>query len=198
MTDKNQLRREIRKELKEISGERRKVEEEKTSLMVQRLSEWGKADLILGYLSFGEEFSVDFLLKLGLSMGKKIAVPKVLGNNIDFFCIDNLNPSQFELIRGIREPKRSPEEKIDIRRAVDFKEFNSPLMLVPGLAFSPKGERLGRGRGFYDRYLGLNSDFRFRLFTVGICFSDQIKSFVPINKDDKLVDKVVFSSYLKQ
>lgn len=194
MDNKNQLRIEIKRELKEISSVRRQKEEAYLYREVTNLVEWQKADLILGYLSFGEEFSVDKLLEIGLAEGKRVAVPKVMGRHLDFFVVEDLSPDRFELRRGIREPKKFCEERgiaeIKERESVILKQFNSPLILVPGLAFSKNGDRLGRGGGFYDKYL---TRFAY-LYSLGICFSDQIRGVIPVNEDDKSVDKVIYSS----
>lgn len=65
-------------------------------------------------------------------------------------------------------------------------QANPTVLLVPGLAFSLKGERLGRGKGFYDRYLE-----SFSGVTVGVCFDFQIKEFIPLESHDKKVDFVI-------
>lgn len=79
---------------------------------------------------------------------------------------------------GIREPegaKPCPAESID-------------LMVVPAVAFTHHGERLGRGKGFYDCYL---SRERFRAYTVGVCYSHQLLDSLPTEPHDCRVDEVV-------
>lgn len=61
-------------------------------------------------------------------------------------------------------------------------------ILVPGLAFSKRGDRLGRGGGFYDRYLALMPDSAFRL---GLCFSSQIVAEIPMQPHDQRVHAVI-------
>jgi 5-formyltetrahydrofolate cyclo-ligase len=60
------------------------------------------------------------------------------------------------------------------------------LILIPGLAFSESGMRLGRGKGFYDQYLAHYSGIK-----VGVCFSDQIVDLVPAEKHDVNLDYIV-------
>ena len=79
---------------------------------------------------------------------------------------------------GIREPqgvKPCPVEAID-------------LMVVPAVAFTRKGERLGRGKGFYDCYLSREG---FRAYTVGVCYSHQLLDSLPTEPHDCRVDEVV-------
>ncbi len=60
------------------------------------------------------------------------------------------------------------------------------ILLIPGLAFSPKGFRLGRGGGYYDRYL---LDYKGK--KIGICFHEQFIDDVPIEEHDQLMDFIV-------
>lgn len=60
------------------------------------------------------------------------------------------------------------------------------VILIPGLAFSKKGERLGRGKGFYDRYLQQYGGLK-----IGVCFSEQLVDHVPVEKHDQIMKYVV-------
>lgn len=62
------------------------------------------------------------------------------------------------------------------------------LMVVPGVAFAEDGRRLGRGKGYYDRYL---SRVGFRAYTVGVCYGCQLRDDIPAEPHDKKVDMVV-------
>ena len=61
-------------------------------------------------------------------------------------------------------------------------------MVVPGVAFASDGRRLGRGKGYYDRYLAREG---FRAYTVAVCYSCQLRDDVPAEPHDKRVDEVV-------
>ena len=63
------------------------------------------------------------------------------------------------------------------------------MILVPGLAFDLRGGRLGRGRGYYDRFLAGATGLR-----VGVCFEDQIVADVPLEPHDLRMDFVVTPS----
>ena len=65
------------------------------------------------------------------------------------------------------------------------------LILVPGLAFDKSGARLGRGRGFYDRFLAGITGFR-----VGVCFDWQLVESVPVEAHDIRMDAVVTPSQI--
>lgn len=60
------------------------------------------------------------------------------------------------------------------------------ILLIPGLSFSPEGERLGRGKGFYDRFLE-----NFKGIKIGLCFECQIENGIPTEEHDKKMDFIV-------
>ena len=63
------------------------------------------------------------------------------------------------------------------------------LMVLPGVAFSPSGVRLGRGKGYYDRYLARDG---FRAFTIGVCYACQRRESLPREEYDRVVEMVIF------
>ena len=64
----------------------------------------------------------------------------------------------------------------------------SDLVVCPGVAFTADGRRLGRGRGYYDRYLG---DPAFRGFRVGVCYAHQLVDDLPVEPHDVRMDRVI-------
>jgi len=110
--------------------------------------------------------------------GKKIALPLVTGDHLSARWISDpsgLQPGAF----GIPEP--SPEAPPAGPR------FD--IILVPGLAFDLQGGRLGRGKGFYDRFLSTAEGLR-----VGLCFDDQIVPRVPREPHDLRMDALLTPS----
>jgi 5-formyltetrahydrofolate cyclo-ligase len=70
-----------------------------------------------------------------------------------------------------------------------LEDFKSPIILVPGLAFTREGKRLGRGKGFYDRFLAeIESD---NLKRIGVCLGIQLVSEIETNNLDQKVDMVI-------
>jgi 5-formyltetrahydrofolate cyclo-ligase len=62
------------------------------------------------------------------------------------------------------------------------------LIIVPGLAFDRQGNRLGRGKGFYDRFLSQQKGYK-----IGVCFNFQIFPSLPVEAHDVAVDEVIFA-----
>ena len=68
------------------------------------------------------------------------------------------------------------------------------MVLVPGLGFTSDGERLGRGKGYYDGFLTkCFREFQNRPFTLGLAFKEQIKKEIPITETDVIIDQVLFA-----
>lgn len=66
------------------------------------------------------------------------------------------------------------------------------LVIVPGLAFSKNGDRLGRGKGYYDRFLSSCRTKNKNLFTVALAFAEQINENIPTESHDTKIDLVLF------
>jgi 5-formyltetrahydrofolate cyclo-ligase len=109
---------------------------------------------------------------------KRIALPRVAGAELTFHWIvrpAELQPGRF----GVLEPAAEAPGA--------GSEFD--LILIPGMAFDLRGGRLGRGRGYYDRFLAGARGLR-----LGVCFEDQIVEAVPSEAHDLRMDFVVTPS----
>lgn len=62
------------------------------------------------------------------------------------------------------------------------------VIIVPGMAFDKEGHRLGRGKGYYDKYLSLLD----KNYKIGICFPWQITENIPLDSHDMCVDEVIY------
>ena len=135
---------------------RKQMLEYRSSLSVEEVSKKSKriinkilatdfykeAGCIYAYISTRNEVDLQELIEVSLAEGKRVAVPRVSGQDMFFFYIksyDELEKGNF----GILEPKECtiPAEEKDA------------LMLIPGVAYDKNGNRVGYGGGYYDRYL---------------------------------------------
>ena len=113
-------------------------------LDLYRLDEYKNASCIFAYVSYNQEVRTRDLIEHALKDGKKVAVPKVYGDMMQFKYISSLNDLQPGYM-GIPEPSGDLE-------CADNRE-DDVLMIMPGLAFDEIGNRVGYGKGYYDRYL---------------------------------------------
>lgn len=103
-----------------------------------------QAKTVFAYAPIGTEADIFPLLQRWIAEGKTVALPRVTGaGEMKFFAVQNLEALAVGTF-GVREPDASwqelPPEAADV-------------ILVPGMAFSPLGDRIGYGGGYYDRYL---------------------------------------------
>lgn len=172
---KKQIRKDIRLQKSTFSLEDKK---NKSAVVLQKLEamhEFSKSSTVMLYWSMDDEVHThDFIVKHAGS--KRIILPSVNGDELElkeYKGNDNLIAGEGY---GILEPEGSvfecPEE-ID-------------LIVVPGVAFDRKKNRMGRGRGYYDKFLQLSKAYK-----VGVCFDFQLLDEVPTDQHDILMDIVI-------
>lgn len=127
--------------------------EEKSNIIMQNvlsLLSVQKAEYVLCYASYKSEVQTDILIKELLKEGKKVYLPRVCGEKMDFYRIRSLIDLT-EGYKGIPEPEAACTERFT--RTMWEKDKARVVMLLPGVAFSESGARIGYGKGYYDRYL---------------------------------------------
>lgn len=113
-----------------------------------QLSEYRQADTVLGYMNFGAEFASELWIQQALADGKRLALPRVNHHTsqLDLYWVDDLENQLEPGLWGIREPIVERCERLNTLNEVEF-------ALLPGVAFTRDGARLGYGGGFYDKLL---------------------------------------------
>jgi 5-formyltetrahydrofolate cyclo-ligase len=178
MEEKKEIRREVRRRIAGIDVPSRALAAERIFSQIETLEPFREARCIALFAAMKDEVPTDFALRRWRDMGKRIVVPRVEGDVMRFYdyAPERMQTGAF----GIEEPMGDEEcSCTDI-----------DLMIVPARAFTRRGERLGRGGGFYDKYMSLNG---FRAYKVGIAFSCQIFDAIPTDAHDIIVDEVVFA-----
>ena len=142
---------------------------------VERLPEFRAARTVAVFAALPDEPATDEVLARWAST-RRVVLPRVEGDAMRFYACrpDALVFGAF----GILEPQGArpcPAGEID-------------LVVCPGVAVPADGRRLGRGRGYYDRYLG---DPAFRGFRVGVCYAHQLVDDLPVEPHDVRMDRVI-------
>ena len=141
---------------------------------VEQLPQFLEAKVVLAYYSLDDElFTHDFVQRWADK--KTILLPKVVGDSLTLHPYTNIL-SVKQGAYGIMEPC-TPE--FDDYAAVD-------LVIVPGLAFDKEGNRLGRGRGYYDRLFA--ELLPPAVYKVGVCYPFQLVPHVPTEPTDIRMD----------
>lgn len=178
--DKKEIRRKIlalRDDLSHDERERAKV------LLTERIlgHQWFyRSDILLGFASYGSEIDTGEILQEALRLGKRVYLPKIVagagldGGETDNRCLEmvflrvrslaELQPGY----RGIPEPDFQGAEG-ERTEVFEYQEENNDrtLMLMPGVAFDGYRNRIGYGKGFYDRFLADRPGLQNRTIAVG-------------------------------
>ncbi len=189
--EKQELRDRIKDVLRSVSS----VENRRASIVVTKnvlnSEAWKSCPVVLSFVSINGEIDTSMLIQVGLDQGKIVGVPRTAGSYMTFHRIRKVAfPSETGLT-GVREPTSAhpavePGQELkfpEIAHRPEYATRDTPLSLVvvPGLAFDRRGNRLGRGGGAYDRYLARYSA---KVVTIGVCLERQIVDAVPVGKQD--------------
>ena len=126
------------------------------------------AEEIYCYIDFRNEVGTRKIIEKAWSLGKKVAVPKVTGSSMEFYCIksfDELSPGSW----GIPEPN---PETVACGKNV--------LVIMPGAVFDANKHRIGYGKGYYDKYLANHFDYQ----TMALAFELQMLENIPADEHD--------------
>lgn len=157
--NKEHLRKKYLDIRKKITNKEEKSKE--IASKVQMTEEFQNANIIALYKNLSSEVDTSFIIEDALQKGKIVVLPRVYGDEMKFYQItsskDTFEKSKF----GIEEPIENEENFIEASK-ID-------LMIVPGICFDKENNRLGFGKGYYDKFLG-NTKIR----TIGICYQEQL------------------------
>lgn len=165
MWAKSELRAYNRKIRNEMSPDLCRDLSERICENIVALPEFSKAESILLYHGIQNEVNTDRIFRSAIAAGKKVYYPKSYHDVIRFFQVKHLNelhPGAFHVC----EPSETNPEFTDVK--------NPCIIVVPGLAFSRSGHRIGYGKGYYDRFLSSFTDEANNLITtIGIGYHFQ-------------------------
>lgn len=162
------------------------IKEEAEQTIQDRLSSFEPfmlGEVILFYLAMKDEVSTDLLIEEAFRLNKRVVVP---------YCKEDTTIGLAEITSlddvvigayGIREPKE------ELRDNVSISEIDT--VITPGVAFDKKGNRLGMGKGYYDRFLDA---VRPHATYIALAFDCQMTEKIPTDKHDHPVDLIVTQS----
>ncbi len=205
---KREARTKMRRALLAISAAEREEQSQKAAASFLNSSIYKSAECVAAFFSLADEVDVFPIIARAFIDKKRVLLPRIVAgsNAMDFYelaaplglasdfsaapvlGLQSLDAQTEANQWGIREPLATlpliPKEKIPARTAI----------LVPGLAFCKDGRRLGRGKGFYDRYLSellaRNAAFAERGKICGYCMAVQIMDNVPTEESDVRVQEL--------
>ena len=184
LLDKFQLaimttKKELRNRMKALKNEQNKKDWERISdaifAQIEDTEAFNKASSILSYWSMSDEVMTHKAVERW-SKYKKVYLPLIKGNDLELVRFEGVEKMKPEPVFGILEPTST--ENIEIGEI--------ELVIVPGVAFDASCNRMGRGKGYYDRLLSESVAAK-----IGVAFSFQIVDKVPVDPHDVPLDMVV-------
>ena len=141
---------------------------------LKKIDDFQNAQKIGAYYPIGSEILTQDIIQELLSKGKDVFLPKVIGGGLEFRKITDflsLEKGKFDIL----EPKEDCQ-----------KDNNLDAVLVPTVAISPKGVRLGYGHGYYDKFLAENKSI-----SISLTLEKQIVKNIPKEEHDAIIDWII-------
>ncbi len=176
--DKKELRRAIREQKRTMTEEEIDSRSQRLGEMFCNTPAYQNAKTVYGYLPYNQEVRTVPILQRALNDGKQVAVPKIYGDTMRFLYLTDLSQVEKNAM-GIPEPVA--DEPVA--------EDKTALVLMPGVAFTKTGDRMGYGGGFYDRFLSAEPQHP----TIALCYDFQIVESLPTEEFDIPVDLVLWA-----
>lgn len=180
--NKQQLRQEFKQRRNAIDVQTVEQASRSIAWRLLRLPVIQRAGVVACYLSSGNEVATDTLIESLLAIGKTVAAPRVEANHsMAMARVDSLA----KLIEG-RYGLREPDERAAIWRTPESQD----VCIVPAVALTERGERLGMGGGYYDRWLAENT----QVTTIALAFESQLVPELPTEPHDVAMQWIVTES----
>lgn len=175
METKAQIRADLSEKRETLDVEFYNRSEEEIIQKLRQIKPVLERGYLYGYYPLGKELSLLKFLEWALEAGKRVALPKVDGNEMDFYEVSSLQEVKKGSF-GVMEPVT--EKKVNWEEAV---------CLTPGVGFDKEGRRIGHGAGYYDRYFSRHP----RLIKLGIAYDFQIVEDIPTEENDISMEYLV-------
>lgn len=197
------LRAEARRRLRATSDEYRSTASAAICELLTGLDEYASADTVFAYCSMGREVSTDALVERVLADGKRLCLPRCVDIDENGRKLPGVPEMEARLVSdtglmskgayGIREPvvmkedgRADEEETSRLFPPADPADID--LVVLPCVACDASCGRLGRGAGYYDKFL---SELRQDCVTIAVCFDKLILDEIPMEEHDMPVKAVI-------
>ena len=178
--NKKELRAQLQDRVTAMSSDQKRIESEAICTQLMSIASILNANSIFTYLPLANEVTLLPLMSLWIDESRTVSVPLINWDEktMQSGLLTSLDANALiEGRYGMKEPREKhpiPSDSIDV-------------VLVPGLGFDASGGRLGRGGGFYDKFLAIARP----PIVIGICFQEQLIDRVPTDSHDQLMCAVV-------
>lgn len=177
MQTKEELRLSLKKKTKQFDTSSFILEDRASAVVLLESPAYRNCTTLFAFSPLPSEVDITVVLDDAIK-GKKLALPRCRGDHLEFSFVgdgwkNTLKPSSLGVLEPLGGDVAVPDPL--------------SLILVPAMAYTPSGARLGRGKGYYDRYLGQYPN----AYCMGICRSYQLVRFIPTEGWDVRVRQVL-------
>ncbi|MCG8452507.1 MAG: 5-formyltetrahydrofolate cyclo-ligase [Spirochaetales bacterium] len=187
---KEALRKDVKTQLSTLEEKERGDAPLHAASLLMQTPQWKECAHLLTYLAFREELDTHPLIEAAFHAGKTVYAPVIQKSSMEFLCLESPSGPFVEGKWGLREPHPSAE--------IWTPNSELTVMIVPGMAFDEKGQRLGRGGGYYDRFLRRFQNLNQTLWRVGYAFEAQVVEKVPTLPHDQPIDALITNKKTRQ
>jgi 5-formyltetrahydrofolate cyclo-ligase len=183
-TARDVLRTTVREKVRKMSPEERREASERIFKQVTALPEYQQSRSLMVFASMSDEPDTFNLMAHALRAGKRIWLPWCETSTLTIIPVEIRDPAK-DLANGaygILEPREPARKEIP-------PDFNPDVVFVPGAVFDGGGNRLGRGLGYYDKFL---ARLGAGMLKIGLGFACQTAGAVPRAEGDIKMDRVIF------
>ncbi len=153
---------------------------------LQKMFWYQKAKVIMGYYPLKGEVDILGMVRKVKEEGKIVCFPKIEGENLVPYVVDEIEKDFKKGKFGIMEPDLEKTQRIEMEE-ID-------VVIIPGVAFDVEKYRLGRGKGFYDRFI---RRLRKNIKTIGVAFDFQVVESLPHTSfQDERVNYIVTDTFI--
>jgi 5-formyltetrahydrofolate cyclo-ligase len=190
-TPKQELRKALRKQLAGIPPETFQEEGRRAAEFMASYRPWRDAERVLLFLTAPGEIETAPLLDLAFRQGKKVFLPKVEGEIARFFRIGSADGPWQTGAFGIREPLiEGPALPEEFPPPSGGSSGGAVVLVAPGMAFDRQGNRMGHGKGYYDRFFAKLDSLGLSYIAVALCLEQQLIPQVPTESWDRKMDAI--------
>lgn len=189
---KQLLRKEIKRRVAALSEEEKYRQSVVVSQKLFKHPKYVSCKRIAVFLSMDDEVRTEEIIKDALQGGKSCFIPRYERNSshMDMLKLNSLQDMETLPMTSwnIQQPADDDNSREEALAAGGL-----DLILMPGLGFDRSGNRLGRGKGFYDTYLKRCSRHPGgKPYTIALAFKEQLCQEIPVNDNDVLIDEVLY------
>ncbi|MFH1354861.1 MAG: 5-formyltetrahydrofolate cyclo-ligase [Candidatus Omnitrophota bacterium] len=178
---KQQIRSKILLKLNKQKEENRKRKSSKIKARLFKIVDFKRAKKVMFYIALDGEVNTEDMIKEAIKTGKVVSIPICRKNIMTMrLCRLEITTKLKKGLYGVSEPA--------VKKYISSDDLD--LVIVPGVAFDKKGNRLGRGKGYYDRFLKKLSPY---ISTIGLAFDFQILPSLPVTAHDVSVNRVLYA-----